>query len=92
MTDLHAKYNVYTETIRLRDLIRAHIEPKVCGDGILDGWKVLWGLNPLLNNPAQPGLRANFMYDGISRLKSDTGIVNEAFGFDAQGNIQLDQP
>lgn len=66
--------------------------PNSSGDGILDGWKVLWGLNPLLNNPAQPGLRANFMYDGISRLKSDTGIVNEAFGFDAQGNIQLDQP
>jgi len=66
--------------------------PNSSGDRMLDGWKVLWGMNPSINNSAQPGERANFLYDGISRLKSDTGIVNEAFGFDAQGNIQLDQP
>jgi hypothetical protein len=66
--------------------------PNSSGDGMLDGWKVLWGMNPSINNSAQPSERANLLYDGISRLKSDTGIVNEAFGFDAQGNIQLDQP
>jgi len=66
--------------------------PNSSGDGMLDGWKVLWGMNPLINNSAQPGERANYLYDGISRLKNDSGIINEAFGFDAQGNIQLDQP
>jgi hypothetical protein len=58
---------------------------------MLDGWKVLWGMNPLLNNPAQSGERANYTYDGIGRLKGAVGIVNEAFSFDSEGNIQLDQ-
>jgi len=62
------------------------------GDGMLDGWKVLWGMNPLINNAAQPSERGNYLYDGTGRLQTDTGIENELFGFDAEGNIQSDQP
>ncbi len=30
--------------------------PDTSGDGMLDGWKVLWGMNALLNNPNQSSL------------------------------------
>jgi YD repeat-containing protein len=60
---------------------------------MLDGWKVLWGMNPLLNNPAQGGTRVNYVYDGIGRLESatDSTAFTEIFGFDAEGNITSDQ-
>jgi hypothetical protein len=72
----------------------SHTNPYVAdtsGDGMLDGWKVLWGLNPLLNNPAQSGTRDNYTYDGIGRLENTSGAFAEIFGFDAEGNIQSDQ-
>lgn len=62
------------------------------GDGMLDGWKVLWGMNPLSNNSAQASERANYAYDGTGRVESDTGIEAELFGFDNEGNITSDQP
>ena len=60
-------------------------------DGMLDGWKVLWGMNPLIDNTAQPSERANYIYDGTGRLERDSGIKNEIFDFDGEGNIQLDE-
>ncbi len=67
------------------------------GDGMLDGWKVLWGMNPLINNSAQPSERAAYTYDGTGRLEmnsgvSYTGFSPEVFGFDNEGNIFSDQP
>ncbi len=67
------------------------------GDGMLDGWKVLWGMNPLINNAAQPSARANYTYDGTGRLEENSGVSysgfsQELFGFDAEGNIFTDQP
>jgi hypothetical protein len=59
---------------------------------MLDGWKVLWGMNPLINNTAIPSQRANYTYDGTGRLESLSGTNAEIFNFDAEGNIQLDQP
>jgi hypothetical protein len=66
--------------------------PNSSGDGMLDGWKVLWGMSPLINNSAQPSERNNYIYDGTGQLEMDSGIENEVFGFDAEGNIQLDLP
>jgi len=66
--------------------------PNSSGDGMLDGWKVLWGMSPLINNTAQPSERNNYIYDGTGRLEVDSGIENEIFGFDGEGNIQSDQP
>ena len=66
--------------------------PNSSGDGMLDGWKVLWGMSPLINNSAQPNERNNYIYDGTSRLESLSGIENEGFGFDNEGNIQIDLP
>ena len=62
------------------------------GDGMLAGWKVLWGMNPLINNTTVPSQRANYVYDGTGRLESLSGTNAETFNFDAEGNIQQDQP
>ncbi|MGP8199931.1 MAG: LamG domain-containing protein [Limisphaerales bacterium] len=62
------------------------------GDGMLDGWKVLWGMNPLINNSAVPSQRANYTYDGTGRLETLSGTNAEIFNFDAEGSITNDQP
>jgi hypothetical protein len=74
------------------ELLVLHKNPAAAsGDGMLDGWKVLWGMNPAANNSAVPSQRANYLYDGTGRLETDWGILAEIFNFDAEGNIQLDQ-
>ncbi len=60
------------------------------GDGLLDGWEVMWGLNPLVNNTAQSGQRSNFAYDPAAFLRQVTGVRLETIAFDAEGNIQQD--
>jgi hypothetical protein len=68
------------------------------GDGMLDGWKVLWGMtNVTINNSAQASERANYIYDNTGRLQTNsgvsfTGFSPEAFWFDGEGNITTDQP
>src|SRR4029077_3625161 len=45
------------------ELLVSHTDPHksdTIGDGMLDGWKVVWGLNPLLNNTAQTAERSNY--------------------------------
>jgi hypothetical protein len=64
---------------------------------MLDGWKVLWGMSGIINNPAQPSERANYSYDRTGRLEASSGVSYsgfspEAFGFDNEGNISSDQP
>lgn len=74
------------------ELLVLHKNPAIpSGDGMLDGWKVLWGMNPNINNSALSTERENYVYDGTGRLKSVSGINAELFNFDPEGNIQLDQ-
>jgi hypothetical protein len=54
-------------------------------------------MDPALNNSAQTSERANYTYDGTGRLEMNSGVSYsdfspEAFSFDAEGNIQSDQP
>jgi hypothetical protein len=78
----------------------SHTNPYVAdtsGDGMLDGWKALWGMSGIINNPAQPSERATYTYDGTGRLEANsgvsyTGFSPEVFGFDNEGNIFSDQP
>jgi hypothetical protein len=62
--------------------------PDSGGDGMWDGWKVLWGLNPSINNVAQPGTRANYSYNATDWLNSITGWRSGSFSPDNEGNIQ----
>jgi hypothetical protein len=69
-----------------------HKNPAVpSGDGMLDGWKVLWGMNPAIDNSAQPGQRANYTYDGTGRLETLSGFFTENNLFDSEGNLTTDQ-
>jgi hypothetical protein len=60
------------------------------GDGMLDGWKVLWGMNPLINNVQQAGQRANYSYSPVGWLEQLTGLHQEAISPDAEGNVLSD--
>jgi len=73
------------------ELLISHTDPNnpdTSGDGMLDGWKVLWGLNALTNNPAQPGLRLNYSYYAGGWLQVVTGIRSGSVTLDAEGNVQ----
>ena len=62
------------------------------GDGMLDGWEIMWGLNPKdLNESDQTGKRINYVYDGTGWLTNLHGIRSEVFGLDAEGNVQVSQ-
>jgi hypothetical protein len=58
------------------------------GDGMLDGWKFLWGLNPLQDNPAQSAQRSNYDYNPPPWLDQVSGARAGAFTLDAEGNVQ----
>jgi hypothetical protein len=84
--------NGLTDAYELLVLHQNPADGSKSGDGMLDGWKVLWGMNPVINNSAQPGERNNYVFDGTGRLETLSGILAEVFTFDAEGNIEQDQP
>ena len=63
-------------------------KPDTSGDGMLDGWKVLWGLNPTVDNAAQQGTRANYGYNATDWLNSISGARIGSVGLDSEGNVQ----
>jgi hypothetical protein len=72
------------------ELLVSHTNPDKAdssGDGMLDGWKVVWGLNPSVNNAAQPGLRSNFAYYPEGWLSAVSGVRAETVGADFEGNV-----
>jgi hypothetical protein len=58
------------------------------GDGMLDGWKIVWGLNPLEDNAAQSPERLNYTYDPSGWLTAITGSRGESVGLDREGNVK----
>jgi hypothetical protein len=69
----------------------SHTDPHkadTSGDGMLDGWKVLWGLNPTADNAAQQGTRANYGYNATDWLNSISGARIGSVGLDSEGNVQ----
>ena len=73
------------------EVLVSHTDPHkadTSGDGMPDGWKVLWGLNPALNNPAQPGTRANYGYNLTDWLSTVSGVRSGATTSDSEGNVQ----
>ena len=72
------------------ELLVSHSNPHLAdssGDGMLDGWKVLWGLNPSVNNTAQSGQRCNFTYYLEGWLSGISGVRGETVGADFEGNV-----
>jgi hypothetical protein len=64
--------------------------PDTSGSGMLDGWDVVFGLNPLADPTTQTGERSNFTYDPVGRLELLFGVEGETLGFDPEGNITGD--
>ena len=72
------------------ELLVSHTDPTkpdTSGDGMLDGWKVMYGLNPLINNAAQTSQRNNYSYDLDDWLYGLTGVKSETLTNDAEGNV-----
>jgi Concanavalin A-like lectin/glucanases superfamily/Bacterial TSP3 repeat len=72
------------------ELLVSHTDPNnpySNQDGILDGWDVLLGLNPQLNNPAQSGERLNYGYTGADWLDSVSGVKEGTINLDNEGNV-----
>lgn len=61
------------------------------GDGMLDGWKVEWGLNPLIDNSGVTGQRSNYSYNSVGWLDGLAGSRVETITLDAEGNTQSSQ-
>ena len=71
------------------DLV-SHTDPNNAdtdGDGIPDGWEVLMGLNPLVNDNAQPSSRANYGYTLADWLDAVSGIRSGSVSLDNEGNV-----
>ena len=60
------------------------------GDGLTNLQEYQLGFNPMLNESAQTGKRANFTYDPAGRLKKMTGMRTETVGVDGEGNVKTD--
>jgi hypothetical protein len=65
--------------------------PDTDGDGMLDGWEILWGFNPLGDDTGQTGQRSNYTYNLVGWLSTITGTKVETITVDSEGNIQTAQ-
>ena len=57
------------------------------GDGLSDAWDVLLGLNPLVNQNAQPSTRSNYSYTTADWLSGVSGIRSGSITNDPEGNV-----
>ena len=57
------------------------------GAGIPNGWQVLLGLNPLVNQVAQPTTRANYNYTAADWLNQVSNARSGGITNDAEGNV-----
>jgi hypothetical protein len=61
--------------------------PDYNGDGMLNGWKVLWNLNVLSNNWQQASERSNYSYDPVGEVQQVTGVRSGGITNDPEGNV-----
>jgi hypothetical protein len=72
------------------ELLVSHTDPNnpdTDGDGLPDAWEVLLGLNPLLNDNAQPGTRSNYSYTLADWLSGVSGVRAGSVTNDPEGNV-----
>jgi hypothetical protein len=75
--------DAYERLVSKTDLTK----PDTDNDGISDSWEVLLGLNPLVNDNAQPGARSNYSYDSTDWLLGVTSARTGTVNLDSEGNI-----
>jgi hypothetical protein len=67
-----------------------HLDPYIYdqdGSGLSDGAQVLLGLNPLVNQVAQPGTSSIYSYTPADWIEGVSGIKNGTVTMDAEGNV-----
>ena len=72
------------------ELLVSHTDPHNADsnlDGVLDGWDILLGLNPQLNNAGTSSERANYGYTLADWLNGVTGVKSGSIGLDPEGNV-----
>jgi hypothetical protein len=72
------------------ELLASHTnptDPDTDGDGLSDAAEVLWGLNPLFNEGAQPSFRSNYNYDLADWLEGISGVRTGVVNLDNEGNV-----
>jgi hypothetical protein len=72
------------------ELLVSHTDPHNAYsnlDGILDGWDILLGLNPQLNNANTSSERANYGYTLADWLNGVTGTKSGTITTDNEGNV-----
>lgn len=57
-------------------------------DGITDGWEILLGLNPQMNNFTSPAQRSNYDYTFADWLKTISGVKSGTVELDNEGNVK----
>ena len=57
-------------------------------DGMVDGWEILLGLNPLNSNFTSPSTRANYGYTPADWLNGVSGVRSGSITNDPEGNVQ----
>jgi hypothetical protein len=61
--------------------------PDTDGSGISDGWQVLLGLDPTMNQVAQPGTRSNYTYTPADWIEGISDIKSGSVTMDKEGNV-----
>ncbi|HEX3797329.1 MAG TPA: LamG-like jellyroll fold domain-containing protein [Verrucomicrobiae bacterium] len=72
------------------EMLVSHTDPHNAdtdGDGMLDGWEVVYGTNPLIDDSQQTAQRSNFTYDPVGRLELIIGVRSESLTNDFEGNV-----
>jgi hypothetical protein len=67
-----------------------HLDPYIYdqdGSGLSDGAQVLLGLNPLVNQVAQPGTSSIYSYTPADWIEGVSGIKSGTVTMDAEGNV-----
>jgi Bacterial TSP3 repeat len=67
-------------------------DPDSDNDGLLDGWEVGLGTDPLADEAVMTAKRRNYFYDPLGRLKQVTGAQPSGYGYDNEGNRQSTAP
>ena len=68
----------------------SHTDPHkadTSGDGMLDGWKVVWGLNLQAINTLDVNRRSNYGYNTVGWINEVSGIRIGVISLDSEGNV-----